>query len=173
MIGLKSDSLEIVDHDPNWLIEFENEKNRLMEISDFLKQPWEHIGSTAVQGLSAKPIIDMMIATPIDQIPEASALLKKLNYSAGGFLYNKMDFLMFKQPQPVTHILHLVEIGSQEYQDKIDFREYLRSDERVRRNYQELKLKMSRRLGENRKDYGRYKGHFINNRLKDYRKLKI
>jgi GrpB-like predicted nucleotidyltransferase (UPF0157 family) len=170
MIGLPPNTIEIVEYDPQWVEEFKAEVLRLQEIIPIPELQFEHIGSTSVPGLSSKPIIDMLLGLSRDQHQDVAESLKDLSYSIGGYLYDPDDFLLFRQPQPLTHIIHLAPLDSQKYRDLINFRNYLLTDEKGRKEYQQLKLKMSRRLGDNRKDYGRLKGHFIKNRLELFQK---
>ncbi|NQZ01328.1 MAG: GrpB family protein [Bdellovibrionales bacterium] len=169
MLGLYRDELKLVDYDESWPEQFEAEAIRLQPIEQLLSQKWQHIGSTAVPGLMAKPIIDMMIRVPKPQIQAVADQLVEAGYQEGGFLYSERSFLMFKAPEPITHTLHLLDPDSDEYQDKLAFRDFLRSNEKARSDYQQLKLKVSRRLRNDRKKYGQLKSFFILNQLKKLR----
>jgi GrpB-like predicted nucleotidyltransferase (UPF0157 family) len=126
---------------------------------------WLHIGSTAVPGLMAKPIIVKMIRVDDGTKKQAIEALEQLGYETGGDLYSKTCFIMFRSPEPVTHTLHLISQSSLEFGEKLGFRDLLRSDAKVRDSYQHRKLKVSRRLRDDRKEYGRLKSNFIGSQL--------
>src|SRR5688572_16523747 len=60
-VAMRRDPIVIVDHDPSWAASFEGERDRVTSaLGALLVRPVEHIGSTAVSGLAAKPIVDML-----------------------------------------------------------------------------------------------------------------
>jgi len=80
-IGLKRGTVKVVDYDPNWPQEFEAEKQRLIDTFGNEVLAIEHIGSTSIPGLAAKPIIDMVAAVKsFDDLQVFMEGLQKLGY---------------------------------------------------------------------------------------------
>ena len=82
------DEVEIVDYDPRWPLLFNEEAKRLRAVLDpSLIVGLEHFGSTAVPGLSAKPILDIdLIVSDLTQLPQAISHLQELGYEHQGDL---------------------------------------------------------------------------------------
>ncbi|WP_299323000.1 GrpB family protein [Parasphingopyxis sp.] len=164
---MASDRIEFVDPDPQWSAQFEAEKCRIAEtLADETVLAIEHVGSTAVPGLAAKPIIDIMIAVPsVEQargrFPEA---LKPLDYV---FWADNPDAdrLFFVKGMPPfgerrTHHVHVCEPGPL-MTDRLAFRDHLRAHPDEARRYADLKAELSRRHGDDREAYTRGKDDFV------------
>ena len=164
-LGLNRGDLRIMPYNEEWTEAFKVEKTRIEELDLGEVLSLHHIGSTAVPGLSAKPIIDVMIGIKAKAHERVASHIVDLDFERGGFLYTKADFLLFKSGEPRTHILHLVEQDSREFLNKIGFRDLLRESEKDRNAYDQLKTKVSRRFPGDRKRYGELKSHFIQSRL--------
>ena len=127
------DEVEIVDYDPRWPALFDEEAKRLRAILDpALIVGLEHFGSTAIPGLSAKPIIDILIA--VRSLADAQVIfvdaLRKLDY-----VYwadnPKKDRMFFVKGMPPfgsrrSHHVHATEVDGEMWQ-RLAFRDYLRA----------------------------------------------
>lgn len=164
---MASDRIEIVDPDPQWPDKFIEEKRRIAEeLAGETVLTIEHVGSTAVPGLSAKPIIDIMIAVPSVErargcFPEA---LKALDYV---FWADNPDAdrLFFVKGMPPfgerrTHHVHVCE-PDRLMTDRLAFRDYLRAHPDEARRYADLKDELAARHGEDREGYTRGKDGFV------------
>lgn len=166
-----TDEIVIVDHDPNW------EKlaaAELCAIKQTIALPHiaiEHLGSSAVAGLSAKPIIDIFIA--LDNIKEAVKWIKPL--AALGYDYwadnpEKNHYRFFKGMPPFglgrTHHAHILPMG-EDFKRRVAFRNLLRSDANIRDEYQQLKLRLAAENPEDREAYTEAKKVFIDRALPD------
>jgi GrpB-like predicted nucleotidyltransferase (UPF0157 family) len=129
--------------------------------------PWlvadiEHIGSTAVWGLSAKPVIDIM--APVQDL-DASLPAIAAAVAAGYCHYPYKPEVMhwFCKPSPAfrTHHLHLVPWGSALWHDRIQFRDELRSNRGLAEDYQRLKISLAAQHAHDREAYTEGKTDFI------------
>jgi GrpB-like predicted nucleotidyltransferase (UPF0157 family) len=126
----------VVPYDPAWPQLFEAERERLEEaLAPWLAGGIHHIGSTAVPGLAAKPIIDMMAGVrDLEEARNAAEPLTALGYS-------------YREHRPEAHLfvqtaygIHLTEPGSDIWRERLAFRDALRGDPELARQYAEWKL---------------------------------
>jgi len=155
--------IEIVPYDPSWPALFEREREALMDaIGAWLVGPVEHIGSTAIPGLAAKPVIDIIagVATLEGSRP-ALAAAAALGYCY--FPYRPETEHWFCKPSPAfrTHHLHLMPFGGPEWLGTIAFRDYLRSHPSIAAEYAELKAGLAREHRDDREAYTAAKAPFI------------
>jgi len=153
----------IVPYDPSWPRLFEDERTALLDaIGPWLAGPVEHIGSTAIPGLAAKPVIDIMagVAT-LDASRPALAAAASLGYCY--FPYRPDIEHWFCKPSPAfrTHHLHLMPFGGAEWIATIAFRDYLRARPEIAADYGELKARLARQYRDDREAYTQAKGPFI------------
>ena len=131
----------------------------------------EHIGSTAVPGLSAKPIIDVMLgASSLERIESWVPILEGLGYEYMPIHEETMpDRRFFAKPRMRPRHIHLhgVLIGGKFWAEHIAFRDALRSSPLLATRYAELKFELSERFGDDRESYTRAKGPFISAVLKN------
>lgn len=167
---IKDMPVEIVDHDPNWPSLFEEERRVLQQVlSPWLDGGIHHVGSTAVEGLAAKPVIDIMAGVAdLDAAREAVPALEGV-----GYLFWEWDphpwRLWFLKPEPAhrTHHLHLVQPDHPEFQAKLAFRNRLRKDAAVRDRYEHLKRQLASRHPQDRDAYTDGKTEFVLSVLAD------
>jgi GrpB-like predicted nucleotidyltransferase (UPF0157 family)/chloramphenicol 3-O-phosphotransferase len=122
----------------------------------------EHVGSTAVPGLAAKPVIDVDVVVPsAEQVPEAIERLRELGYLYQGDkgIAGRAAFLW--PPQSPVHHLYVVAAGEQPLADHIQFRDYLRSNPQAAREYGELKRALADEHRNDRQGYTDAKNNFI------------
>jgi GrpB-like predicted nucleotidyltransferase (UPF0157 family) len=155
--------VRLEDYDPMWPSRFELERERLLEVlHPWLAGPIEHVGSTAIPGLRAKPIIDIMAAvqTLEDSRPAIDAL-KSLSYGYFPYRANVMHWFCKPSPQFRTHHLHLVTLRSQLWTDRLLFRDYLRTHPRTASEYVALKETLAAEHRSDREAYTDAKGPFV------------
>ncbi len=160
----------LVPYQPEWERLFQAEKERVQHVLGELAINIHHIGSTAVPGLSAKPVIDLMVEIP--SLEQTAACIPPLQ--ALGYVFidhpENVDRRFFRKGSPRSHHLHLVEHDSQVLQDHLDFRDALRKDEVMRQGYQDLKQELAARFDSERKAYTDHKGSFVIKALQAYRR---
>lgn len=156
-------SIEIVPYAPNWPELFAMEREVLVQaLGNWLVGMPEHIGSTAVPGLAAKPVVDIM--APVESL-EASLPAIEAAGRAGYVFYPYQPEVMhwFCKPDPTvrTHHLHLVPAGSPLWADRLAFRDALRASAAMRTEYQTLKQSLAQTYRTDREAYTAAKGPFI------------
>lgn len=169
--AIKED-LHLVPYDSSWPQKFINEKNRLLSIFKSDIAAIEHIGSTAVPGLDAKPIIDMMAA--VKSMKVADKLLVPLR----DFGYVTPDdcnanllerrWLMRHHGGHRTYHLHLVEVASEGWNRTLKFRDALRANAKLAQSYTQLKLRLIRSGGSDRDKYIQGKTSFVEDALRNF-----
>jgi GrpB-like predicted nucleotidyltransferase (UPF0157 family) len=155
--------VEIVDYDPAWVGQFCVERQRLsFALSDWLIGVPEHVGSTAVPGLSAKPVIDIM--APVDSL-EASvaavAAASRIGYVHFPYKPELMHWFCKPSPERRTHHLHLVPLDSRLWRERLAFRDALRASADLRDEYGALKLQLASKHRHDREAYTDAKAPFV------------
>ena len=160
MTGL-SPGFSIAPYDPVWPLDFAAEADRLAQACRDLPLRVEHIGSTAVPGLSAKPIIDILIGVPPRAARERYvAAIRGLGYEHLG-AHGIPGRNYFRRGSPRTHHIHLVSWSSAVWRDHLLFRDWLRRTESVMREYELLKRELAATFADDRSRYSELKGPFI------------
>ncbi len=173
MLGVKRGIVRLEEYNPEWVALFEMEKQPLISAFGSRIQAIEHIGSTAIPGMCAKPIIDMNVAVEsLDDINDFIHTLPKLGYEyIPERRFADRQFFPKGLPECRTHHLNLVEIRSETgWRNPLLFRDYLRAHEEARAEYRELKEKLATQYFDNRDEYTEGKGSFIHRILKEARK---
>ncbi len=145
---MRRDPIRMVPYDPGWAVSFEYERARLARALDpWLVHPLEHIGSTAVPGLVAKPIIDMLaVVEDIEAAGAAAAPLREVGWVSApeprDEVERKVSFCL-PSVELRTHHLHVVERASSGWRGWLAFRDYLRTHPELAREYGELKARLA------------------------------
>ena len=164
MLERPEDALvHLEDYDPMWPTKFAAERQRLGDVLEpWIAGPIEHVGSTAVPGLRAKPIIDIMVAvrTLEDSRPAIDAL-RGLSYEYYPHRADVMHWFCKPSPRFRTHHLHLVPFRSRLWTERLVFRDYLRSHPQTASEYAALKARLAEEHGVDRETYTEAKGPFI------------
>ncbi len=138
--------LVIEDYNPEWPALYTAEERRILRAIGHVVVAVEHVGSTSVPGLGAKPIIDIMVG--VRQLADAEvciALLERIGYE----YVPEYEALLperryFRKGTPVrTHHLHMVEQTSGFWARHILFRDHLRAHPEMARQYQDLKKELA------------------------------
>jgi GrpB-like predicted nucleotidyltransferase (UPF0157 family) len=155
--------VHIVPYDPSWPDQFEQERRLLTGIlADWVKGGIEHVGSTAVPGLDAKPVIDIMVGVgSLEASRDAISVLEQNGYSYAPYRPDVMHWFCKPSPAFRTHHLHLVPYNSPLWKERLIFRNYLRSHLEVAREYAELKYRLAEQYRFDREAYTEAKGEFI------------
>lgn len=152
----------ISDYDSDWPLRFEEIARPVREAVADLAATVEHIGSTSVPGLAAKPIIDIDVAVAsLDDVPTAIERLRSLGYLYQGDkgIKGREAFMWPKDAPP--HHLYVVVQGNEPHRKHIAFRNYLREHPEVARDYAELKTRLAAEYGEDRLGYTDAKDAFV------------
>lgn len=155
--------VHIIAYDPAWPRRFDEERSTLLQVlSPWLAGPIEHVGSTAVPGLAAKPVVDIMAAVEsLEASRPAITLLSNHKYCYAPYRPHEVHWFCKPSPSHRTHHLHLVPFKSQLWIERLAFRDYLRTHEQVAMEYEMLKRGLAERHQFDREAYTDAKGSFI------------
>jgi GrpB-like predicted nucleotidyltransferase (UPF0157 family) len=162
-LGLRRGEVRLVRHRRAWAAAFARERRRLERLLGPGALAIEHVGSTAVAGLAAKPVMDIAVA--VDSLEAAGrwpAALGGAGYAAFGDREARGEHFYAKGPQERrTVYLHVVPIGSPNWSGFLGFRDALRSSAQLRARYERLKRRARARHPRDREAYTDAKGAFI------------
>jgi len=156
MLGLKYGTVELVPYTREWEQAFQEEMLLLRDALSTVSCQIEHIGSTAVPGLGAKPILDIGIGvSEANAIKTCIPLIEAVGYvyrgdggSSGGHI-----FVRESAPEIRTHHVHLMALADPQWEAYLIFRDYLRRDMGARRSYFAAKQSLAKRFPMDRKAY--------------------
>lgn len=160
-------TIELVPFTDEWAVLFRQEKDALAAVLGDNVLAIEHIGSTAIAGIVAKPILDIGIAvTSFEQGRQCVARIESLGYMYRGE-YGIPRRHYFVKGMPRTHHLHMLEVDSKEWQNHLLFRDYLNQHPDIAAQYSALKQTLAVSCAGDRFLYTESKAPFIQNVLRD------
>lgn len=166
MLGLTKKIVNLEPYSEYWRQLFTEEAARLRAAIGEITQAIEHIGSTSVDGIAAKPIID--IAVGVEKLADGERCVPPLENT--GYEYRGEHGIArrfyFVKGEPRTYHLHLVETGGDFWRSHLLFRDYLREHSDVAKEYENLKLRLAQKYVNDREAYQHGKTDFIENILK-------
>jgi GrpB-like predicted nucleotidyltransferase (UPF0157 family) len=161
MIGLERGIVRLVPYTKEWERLFQVERPRLRAAVGKYVLDIQHVGSTSIPGMVAKPIIDIAIA--VKNFEEACVCIKPIEQL--GYEYKGENGIprrhYFAKGNPRTHHVHINEIGSRDWNDQIIFRDYLTQHPEIAKEYAELKMELAQRYPTDRQSYLDGKAPFI------------
>jgi len=159
-----SNPVIIADYDPDWPQRYEAERGRILAAI----APWvaqiEHIGSTSVPGLGAKPIIDIMVAVrSLDDAAHCIEPLRALGYQYHPEFEDTLPERRYfnRGPSDDHYHLHMVELDGGFWQRHLLFRDYLRAHPEAAQEYERLKRALAAQYRDDRSGYTDAKTEFI------------
>ncbi len=165
--SVPDEPIRLSAYDPGWPARFEEERVALEDaIGDRLVGGIHHVGSTAVPGLEAKPVIDILAG--VRDLEGSRAYfepLAQLGYMYAPYLTEEMHWFCKPHPSRRTHHLHLVPVDSRRYADELAFRDRLREDPTLTAEYADLKRSLASRFRDDREGYTDAKSEFIRRAL--------
>ena len=161
--GSADEAVFLVPYDPDWPRRFEQERELLEDaLANWIAGTIEHIGSTAVPELLAKPIIDIMVGVrDLTSSMAAREALAGLDYQYFPYRSDVMHWFCKPSPAHRTHHLHLVPFQSPLWIERIAFRDLLRRSPDARKEYAALKASLAERYRTDREAYTDAKGQFV------------
>lgn len=157
-----SSPIVIEDYDPHWQGQFELLRARIAAALGPLAAAIEHVGSTAVPGLAAKPIIDIdVLLCSAADLPTAITRLATLGYQHRGDLGVPGRDAFRPPPNDVAHHLYVCVPECLEYARHIRFRNYLRMHPEDARAYERLKRTLAVEFRNDRETYNQAKTEFV------------
>ena len=143
MLGLEKGALHIVPYDEAWPAEFAAEVVRIWPLLAPFARDIQHIGSTAVPGLAAKPILDIAVAvTSAGAVAACTPALVALGYTDRGQT-DEQGHYYFVRDNPRTHQVHVSQVPNLGWDARLLFRDRLRSDPALAAEYAALKQRLA------------------------------
>ncbi len=171
-LGVRRGTVRIVPYHEKWKEAFLLEKKLLQSILGPVALAIEHIGSTAIEGLQAKPIID--IAVKVSTIGTIQPLVAKIIAIGYQERVNRLEgpqrVFAKESENVVTHHLHFIQMDCPEWHHKLLFRSYLRTDKEARQEYEALKLNLAKSFSRMRGTYTDMKQEFIESAVEKAKK---
>jgi GrpB-like predicted nucleotidyltransferase (UPF0157 family) len=156
-------SIEIIEYNAAWPAQFLAERDILQAaLAKWLVGDIEHIGSTAVPGLAAKLVIDMM--APVASLEGSRGAIKaaeSVGYCFYPYKPDEMHWFCKPSPEVRTHHLHLVPLVSQTWVERLAFRDALRQNPVLAQEYTALKRRLAQDFASDREAYTDAKAPFI------------
>lgn len=166
MLGLEKDTVKLVNHQKEWNLEAKKSILLLKKLLGSICKDIQHIGSTAIPLIKAKPIIDLVVA--VDDFQAVLAMQNVLKEN--GFYYrpnitdNQLLFACGNYydgtGQNQTHFIHFVKVNSIDWNNYLNFRNYLNTHPKVAKQYETLKVTLAQTTN-NRQAYTLAKQEFI------------
>lgn len=156
--GREQREIVMVEHDPRWATRYESERSRIVAALGDRVLRIDHIGSTSVSGLAAKPIIDidLSVADPDDEtayVPD----LERVGYV---LRVREEGHRMMRTPERDVHV-HVCSLGSDWEQRHLVFRDWLRENPDDRQRYEDVKRSLAGRVWADMNDYADAKSDVI------------
>lgn len=165
-LGLKRGEVRLEAHTVEWKEEFHRVKQLILHFTPIHESRIEHIGSTAIKGIVAKPILDLVVG--VDDIENVDKDIFQ-GLKAAGFLRLRVErpneIVLAKYTSETyevkTHIIHLVDYNKELWKNLIFFRDYLNANKTTREQYSELKKKFLEENNKGIEEYTDYKEKFV------------
>ncbi|AIQ46329.1 hypothetical protein R70723_10905 [Paenibacillus sp. FSL R7-0273] len=155
--------LIVVDYDPSWTRAFAKLREFVLPVLEDIVVSIEHVGSTSVPGLAAKPIIDLDVVVPTQEdVYIAVQRLATLGYVHEGDLGIKGREAFIPPADVIWHHLYVCTVDSAEYKRHILFRDYMRGHPEDAKRYSNLKIELAERFSKDRAAYSNAKSCFVN-----------
>ena len=161
---MRTKNVTVLPYDPQWKTDFENIKHELVSVIGDLAICVEHVGSTSVEGLSAKPIIDIdIVIRDYSVFNCVVSRLKTIGYFHNGNqgIKDREAFKYSDKPHLRTHHLYVCPQESKELLRHITFRDFLRNNPEAVKKYSEVKEKAAKLFPNDIEKYMEYKAPCI------------
>lgn len=163
MVGLPKNLVNVYPHSEEWSVLFEKEKINVCNCIKEYVIDIQHVGSTSIRGIYAKPIIDIVVA--INDLKDGFKLIEDLEYIGyhfKGSLGKSNRFFFWKGNEDNnTHNLHIVQYGDKNWDNLILFRDFMNNHSDYRDKYCSLKLDLANKYKNDRDAYTKGKTKFV------------
>ena len=153
--------ISVVDYDPSWPLQFGALRSDIMKTLRGLDVSVEHVGSTSVPGLSAKPVLDIDVVVSSREVVPANDRLRTIGYQHLGDLGIPDREALKCTNDSVAHNLYICPTHSQALTNHLAVRDYLRRNSSAAREYGELKRRLAREHSNDIDGYVEAKSGFI------------
>jgi GrpB-like predicted nucleotidyltransferase (UPF0157 family) len=176
ILGLKRGLAELADHDPEWETNAVDTIKRLRNILGSTVKDIQHVGSSAIRHIKAKPVIDIAVSTyDFEEVLALSPALEK-----DGFIFRGWEGKEDRQPvfqygeyipeekdmNLLTHYIHIVMADNQQWHNYINFRDYMNEFPTVASEYEALKIRLAEEFSIDYSSYHQGKQNYISEMIK-------
>jgi len=160
-LGVPHRRVVLVPYQETWAKLYIEERDRIKAVWGEVALDIEHVGSTSIPGIHAKPIIDIVIA--VNELSDSDRMQNKME--SLGYDYPRDVGIpgecVYGKGGPRTHIVHVTESRSSQWLNYLLFRDSLRSNAGLAQEYQQLKLALAEKYAEDRAKYTDRKASFV------------
>lgn len=168
MIGLKRGTVKLVPHQKEWDENAENIVRLLKQLLGDTAFDIQHIGSTSISSIHAKPIIDIAVAVhDVNDIMPYAKVLKQHNILLHEEAVTGQVFFVMEDGDIRTHHIHIVKWDEAEWNNYINFRDYLNANPEKAMMYDDFKQKLATQFSNDRKSYTAGKQEIIDQLLSE------
>jgi GrpB-like predicted nucleotidyltransferase (UPF0157 family) len=161
-LGVQFPAVRLEPYAPAWADAYEEERERIVSVLGNQLLGIEHVGSTAIPGISAKPIIDIAIGVSALSVAEKFvAPLSRIGYDYAGDGGVPNHRIFGRGPRLRTHLVHAVVADGPEWRNYLLFRDILLNNPQLVREYASLKIALAAKFPDDRPSYTNAKGQFI------------
>ncbi len=167
-MALKRGIVELENYNSAWKEDYKKEEKLLKDVLKDRIIEIHHVGSTSIEGLKAKPVIDILVViNSLDEITEIEDILKDYDYSNRGQQGVADRYFFAKGPEDSrTHYIHFVEPKSNTYYNLVYFKRYLIEHPKYIKKYCDLKEDLAIKYANERPKYTAGKNEFITGVIK-------
>jgi GrpB-like predicted nucleotidyltransferase (UPF0157 family) len=158
----------VIPYDPAWLQMFQEERRKIIHTLGTNVIAIHHMGSTAIPGMAAKPVIDILVEVKdLKQLDSQAGKMQKLGYEAmgergiaGRRFFRKRNLLGVR-----THHVHAYQVGNPQIEQELAFRDYLIAHPSIAHEYGRLKQELALAHPDDRQAYAQGKDSFIQSQI--------
>ncbi|GAF89235.1 unnamed protein product [marine sediment metagenome] len=152
----------VVSYNPNWKKMYKEESEKIKNILNDIIVDIHHIGSTAIPGIKAKPVIDILVEVKnLEAVDQYNNKMEELGYEVMGEHGIPKRRFFRKGGNKRTHHIHIFQVGNEEIERHINFKEYLITHPDKGREYSKLKEKLVNKYTYDVENYTNSKSDFI------------
>ncbi|WP_104667879.1 GrpB family protein [Ensifer adhaerens] len=163
ILGLRRGTVKLLSHSTLWETYANEAINDLKRILGVFAVDIQHVGSTSIKSIKAKPIIDIIVG--VEELNGVNSFIEKLaqnNYFHRPFKEDDVLFIKGDMSEEIrTHHIHIVKHNSDRWNDQINFRDYLNHHTEEAKKYEKLKIHLEKSNRSNRRNYTEQKGIYI------------
>jgi len=172
MLGVERGLVKLEPYNDKWSKLFDEERELLSSQLKELIMAIEHVGSTSIEGLFAKPIIDIAIGvSSLDKVIKIREKVKGIGYLEVPVSIDGKHVFAKNKENKITHFLHIMIYNQDLWRDQISFRDHLRSFPDAKMEYVKLKEELAKKYPNDVVSYTNEKKKFIDNTLKKAREV--
>jgi GrpB-like predicted nucleotidyltransferase (UPF0157 family) len=173
-LGLKRNEVRLQEFTIDWIEEFERTKEEILQVIEIQEECIQHIGSTSIEGMKAKPIIDILVGVEnIDNLSQEWVIqLKEIGfYQLQVEMENEIILAKFTDEsfEMKTHYIHLTTFERKQWKEYIIFKEQLQSNPNLREEYIRIKEKYTSQHASGIKEYTAFKEEFVKRVIEECR----